>query len=568
MGKFLFANVVPKSFGAMGLSTPNTVHPSTMISTPSAAAFHSTIFDDFDLVVSGTYNFYTPDESNPATPDDAAKLIDLPRYVELSWRSAPNSTFPTRSQKRSRGLDLRGIRPIQAPVAFETAQSSLSNGYVAPGAISALIVPPINPPSPTISNSDDAALVDPATVGTTVIGKLAPISFARISPQIRVNFVDPSIAGAVDPTRVSVTTDHVHAAQLGAISKLVGSLEIISEFNQDSPTAPPPTFPTDSQTPSGRYIGYVIERHDLGTDGSMLLSKTFHIDDPAVTDLVDRDVKYLGSYVYRIRSIFQWSHPPHIGFDGPSTVDVPPGSGTATFAGLASSFYGGSWSDWSRIVVRDTSHQDPPDEISVIPRSANGFLRISWKIPRNAQREISSIRLLHRAVGAPWTIIGEFPPTNGAFNDHVPMETPYIYAAVSLTYHGVISALSVQIEGRLTSTPTKGEHPIRQVSESGQPYGTYGTAPVPKHRHELRANRSATFYCRAAESDSPLNLKDYVIEIRSLSTGERRRIELHADSTSIVESKPTPSGPVPSPNSPRKISVLSGIRPMTPLTRA
>lgn len=173
--------------------------------------------------------------------------------------------------------------------------------------------------------------------------------------------------------------------------------------------------------------------------------------------------------------------------------------------------------------------------------SRDKILRISWKQPSDRKQDIRAIEVFRRTVGGVWESIGMFPPTNGALNDPVASGTPYVYAAVCWSVHGLVSSLSEQVQGQVTNTPSKGEVPVRQISQGGVRFGGYQTMPPPPSSSTLNAKGSMDFFCRQAESDRSLALRSYLISIRSLSTGERASITLTADATAVVG--PNSDGP-------------------------
>ena len=305
-------------------AVPTTVDPMTIVdSAASAPSYHSTLFADFDLVATPTYNFYTPDETAPSSfPDEKVPLTAVPRYVTLTWDGAPLGQwfYPQISNK---GFHPPIIFPKPPVMPVSSAKSSVANGYLNPGTIRATIVPPLTGALLTDAN-DDVFLSDPS-VGSFTLRAIPSGS----SMLIRASFVDPSIVGgALSEQRISVLKQPEHLLSTAALAKLGGPLEVVSQFNQDVPRRHPiPTFPASpDQTPT-RYTGYVIERYDQGSDGVMRLGRTIDIDDISVGSFIDRQVAYGKRYSYRMRSILQWIRPSSIGFDGPSPIDLPPSTG-------------------------------------------------------------------------------------------------------------------------------------------------------------------------------------------------------------------------------------------------
>lgn len=548
--------LTPTQMGALGegVVQPPTVKPeiapaSAVASSRSTPAYHATLFKTFDLSAVPTYNFYTETENAAPTSDPSGSLWSLPRYVTLRWRIAP--TVPTRT------VSQKGVRPfvtsdvVKPPRAatFDVAKTALANGYISPGVVQAVISDPPPPVTtkPTAIDEDSFLLAASAKgqSATDHVGdpkspySIGQLSFAPLTTVV--NFVDPSIAGTFDENRLKVATDPLHLTVAGSLAKIIGALEVVSEFNQDVPVQnPPPDFTAHPNTPTVMYIGYVIERYDMLVDGTMVLGRTILIDDPNVDEFVDQQVAYAGRYAYRIRSIVQWTHRSDVDFAGTSTIDR-----LSSFAGLITpplaSFYAGYWSDWTRTEVADTVPPEPPDEVTVRPVSWRKEIRVSWKMPNDPQNDLSKLTLVRAEVNSrrisDWRILGEFVVGNGSYVDRdvVPSEGghSYIYALYSWSYHGVFSPLSDQVEARLSPPDSREELPVVQVAVAGKDPMTHASNEIGVGPTEIKANRRLTFYCRSGTSRQPLRDSTYLVEARSLSTGERALVQLDVDATDI-----------------------------------
>jgi hypothetical protein len=532
------------------INVPPVVDTTRVItSMSSTVAFHTTLFEDLALRAEGVYNFYTNDEQSTFVSNPSASLDTLPRYVVLDWNPAAAPRDFTLSRKGLRPFD---PRTPTAPSALEVpiARNAVANGYVAPGAIQALLVAPVVP-EVTPEFNEDLFLTSPAGAGRAAAFESGEESEFHVqsipspSARIRVNFVDPSIAGALSENRILLASDHTHLAALGAFAKLASGLEVVSEFNQDVPPSNPvPQFPAIASTPDLMYIGYVIERYMLDPSGSMELTRTVVIDDPGQSSFVDREVVYGGRYSYRIRSLVQWTHGPNVGFFGSSSLDRSPPFNTARGSAIRqASFYAAEWSDWARVAVLDTEPPDPPDELTVMPLSQKGRVRITWKMPNDPQRDIASITLL-RSTGlggryTDWVKLGAFVPANGVFVDtavkpHETSHESYMYAMYSTSFHGERSVLSERIVARLTDRSRYlGEEPVRLAGPRGMDPTDHALGPVPPLPNELVAQDSFRVYIRGAESALPLFDRSYVIEVQSLATGERAEVILDVDTTDV-----------------------------------
>jgi hypothetical protein len=521
----------------------------TAESARSTTAFHSTLFEAFGLRAEAVYNFYTNDETSNPDQDENVPAHQLPRYIELFWNPVPNRTAAVQGGKSIRPLDER--RRTVAPVlGVREAIDSSANTFISPGVLNALLVNPVSL-TPAANFSEDSFLTSEQVGGLSAASYATdPASQFHTSAPVpvvhtRVSFIDPSIAGAADQNRMLVAGDEIQLINAGAISKLLSSLEVLSEFNQDvRPQNPPPVFPAPADSPTLTYIGYLIERFELGPNGDMTPSKTFEVGDINQRRFVDRSVLFGVRYAYRIRTVVQWTHEPGITFTGPSTIirqdPFDPAAGTPR---KEASFYAGDWSDWARAQVVDNVLPDPPDELTVRPISHRGEIDVVWKMPNDPQKDIHRVRLL-RCVDngklGPWKLLGEFPALNGRYTDRDvrPFEESrekYIYAMYSLSLHGERSALSEQIEARL-AVPSRRitEFPLKRVAPGG--YDAMSDSYVSRllvRDWTIIAKSRIGFYIRRGESVHPLHDRTYVVEVQSLSTGERVQLKLAVDSTDV-----------------------------------
>lgn len=519
----------------------------TISSGKSVQAYHSTLFRSFALRAEATYNYYVKNEQRPPHSDTSGSLSDLPRYVTLRWRVAPMPVVQKVGQK--------GLRPtdyVKPPLAaqFDVATTALANGYINPGVIVGLLIDPylatLNMPTKI---DEDAFLLSPDAAGqnaSDAVGdkssQWATLYIPPPSDSTIVNFVDPSIAGLLEPSRLQISSDPVHLTMAGSMAKLMGAMEVISEFNQDVAIQnPPPDFTSHPDAPTVAYIGYIIERYDLGFDGSMNLGRTITIDDPTVDEFVDQQVAYGGTYSYRIRSIVQWTRKSDVDFAGVSTIDRPSAFSSLVTPPLAS-FYAGDWSDWSKTQVVDTVPPEPPDEVIVRPVSWKGEIRVAWKLGNDPQRDLTNFKLLRASSLAgrvsDWQELGTFVVGNGSYTDrdvrpYEEGEQSYIYALYATSYHGVDSPLSDQMEAKLSPLSAKEELPVVQVAIRGVDRTVHASGKNPPGPTEIKANRRLTFYCRRATSGHPLRDSIYLVEVRSLSTGERALVTLDVDATDI-----------------------------------
>jgi hypothetical protein len=529
------------------------IDPNEVVSSgKSVVGYHSSLFRDFHLSAVSTYSFYTDDEGVEPTADVSGTLQSLPRYVTLRWNTAPLiSATKTVPSKTVRPFITSKVVRHRPAASLEVAAGALANGYISPGVISALIAKPPPPTTKLPTEIDeDSFLLSPSMAGRAaadVVGDRSSefSSVARTTSTARasvVNFIDPSIAGAFAGTRLDVATDPLHLTVVGSLAKVIAALEVISEFNQDVPIQnPPPDFTGHSDSPAISYIGYIIERYDMLPNGSMELGRLIMVDDITRDEFIDQRVSYGGIYSYRIRAIVQWSRSNDVDFGGTSTIDRI-SEFSALVAPPLASFYGADWSDWARTQVLDTVPPEPPDELTARPVSNRGEIHVSWRVGHNPQPDLTNFKLLRAVcIGgkiSDWSEVGTFVIANGLYIDRDvrPYEdgsASYVYAMYATSFHGVDSPLSDQVEVRLSPFTSNEEYPVIQLAATGADRAAHAVGRQLSGSTEVKANRRLTFYCRSTSSGHPLRDSTYLVEVRSLSTGERALVALDVDATDI-----------------------------------
>ena len=137
-----------------------------LFSNESAPAPFETLFNDFNLEATPYYNFWTPDETtNDKDSLGNRNLEDVPRYVELTWKVAPDLKDPDKkiTPKTVSSRDIKPImfsREIERPISikdkgiifapehlqargFQTAKGMIANGVISAGVIEAVVDLPI-----------------------------------------------------------------------------------------------------------------------------------------------------------------------------------------------------------------------------------------------------------------------------------------------------------------------------------------------------------------------------------------------------------------------------------------
>lgn len=163
-----------------------------VFSKDSGPASFETLFHDFDLIAFPVFNFWTPDETtNDKDELGDRKLEDVPRYVRLSWKIAPELHSPGEKVK-PKDVSVRSNQPVffghsqkpeinaaggvtfslphLKPDDFSLVKTFLSNGFVSPGALETIVeIPSIDPIASSGNRIDeDTFLTDPRFAGMSL----------------------------------------------------------------------------------------------------------------------------------------------------------------------------------------------------------------------------------------------------------------------------------------------------------------------------------------------------------------------------------------------------------------
>lgn len=136
-------------------------------SAESSPAPFETLFHDFEIEAFPFYNFWTPDElTNDRDERGNRKIEDLPRFIKVTWNSAPNLPDPE-ERVIPKPMDVRPIFPILfshenirplvftlkgisftpehlQPSGFSLIKGVIGNGYLAPGVLETVVEMPLH----------------------------------------------------------------------------------------------------------------------------------------------------------------------------------------------------------------------------------------------------------------------------------------------------------------------------------------------------------------------------------------------------------------------------------------
>jgi hypothetical protein len=163
-----------------------------IVSQESGVAPFDTIWHDFNLEAIPFYNFWEQEEEISFVNRDTQELVDLPRYVKLSWNKAPEIRDPDEFKKRamSRGSPDSRFKFIQLspfgfganmavgssvngsnftpahlqPDSFPENVAKCANGFISSGVVNSVVSVPVaavtTPEQPTSSIIDEDSYLE------------------------------------------------------------------------------------------------------------------------------------------------------------------------------------------------------------------------------------------------------------------------------------------------------------------------------------------------------------------------------------------------------------------------
>ncbi len=176
-----------------------------VFSQESGLAPFETLFDDFRLEARPVYNFWTPDElTNDRDERGNRKLDDIPRYITLTWSTAPDLQDPA-DRIRAKDVRARDIRPVIfsreierknvfnvkgmgfTPEhlqldGFAKIKAMIADGHMAPGVIEGVVDIAVKStgvhPQKTLTNlvDEDAFLTNPDYTGLSIHEMIAQVN--------------------------------------------------------------------------------------------------------------------------------------------------------------------------------------------------------------------------------------------------------------------------------------------------------------------------------------------------------------------------------------------------------
>lgn len=387
------------------------------------------------------YNFYTSDERNnnlgslPAFFDQKSTdtfnsffinhTRKIPRMVKISW--SPITTGPrpdiannifisdnigkvhseetftsdrfttihyqdTDIDGKYRFFVLRALREIEqgrpqnqqsSPLDIAMALNSATPDQVSPDFLSETL---------RDLSSHGIMFVDPATQSTLPQTAFSNLKDVKVNVRLNNKFLSQIYSGSKE-NFVALSGDEIQNAELesnlvqiqneaiaSAHSALIDSQNFEFEVLDYVDIKP---IDTNGHVPVVQCLGYLIDKQEVNVDGSVTDFDSIVIESPNIGTTFDTHVRYAGTYIYKIRSVF--------------LVEIEAQETTSHQNILVSFLVASQWSQEVHVRTEETVPPPPPADFNVSWDYGKSALRIMWTLPPNPQRDIKYIQLFRRA---------------------------------------------------------------------------------------------------------------------------------------------------------------------------
>lgn len=139
---------------------------------------------------------------------------------------------------------------------------------------------------------------------------------------------------------------------------------------------------TNGYTPVIECVGYVIDKVEYLTDGTILASEPTIIESPFTAVTFDGQIRYGATYGYKIRSVF--------------FVEIQAQEVSTNNNVLVTFLVASQISPEVRVVTEESIPPPPPADFNVAWDYGERALRITWNLPPNTQRDIKYFQLFRR----------------------------------------------------------------------------------------------------------------------------------------------------------------------------
>lgn len=241
-------------------------------------------------------------------------------------------------------------------------------------------------------------------------------------------------------------------------------------------------IPVDQQI-TRKLAGYLIEKIEQLPDESLIKRPSIFVLNPNQYQYYDKDVRYGGKYIYKIRSVILFESPTYMLNENPALDQF-----------VMAKFLVASEGAQTSVFCVENIPPKPPEAIRCRFDFHLKKPIISWQFPINKQRDIKRFQVFKRlTVDAPFVLIAEYDFDNSTIKTNVkeiamsknlytldpkipklshldmtynPTQKP-IYAIASVDAHGLTSNLSTQLKVEYLKYENKLKKTL--MSRSGAP---------------------------------------------------------------------------------------------------
>ena len=511
----------------------------------SRALFSYTVPEVRDLKADFVYNYFTPDERarELLTPEQQMINIDkdntseifyqlkndkLPRYVRFSFKPAKDpyakiaKNITTEIRDNLNKLIIEGAGSTNFHTGFELLDTNLERNIytMLSGSLTFFSeVIPKDSPTAAMNKLESAINENGGLTGQSKkiilesLNNLQPEGFAMapsdVPPDIAATATDPLakqtfgikihnafFSDVID--RAARIPDKVYQDEIRALQTVASDIQssvkidpyVVSDADYDNAVEAIRITPFDNLKDSNlltsnhevTQLGYIIQRYEVLPDETIRKLETLYADNPESFYLIDKNVRYGGTYNYKVRTVCKVKS---------LLRDVDKHDGVLDELSVAE-FLLASEGVTASVTCTDSVPPPPPTRVRARMDGRTKKPRLTWQFPVNPQRDIKRFQIFKRAtVSEAFTLIAEYDFDDSA-SRIVPIEVANsdrlfrfsnprldfldleyedgdeaIYAIASVDAHGYSSSLSAQLHVRYERY--KNKIITRMISGEGAP---------------------------------------------------------------------------------------------------
>lgn len=472
------------------------------------------------LSASLVYNFFEPNEENyeDSLRKDyrAKKLTDIPRYIKLSWTTAPGNYSVDKTKSENGDV-----------TSFSFSEQISRGNYFKNGKTFSFKGRIVSKKQETESSS---FLLSSPRTKNLILGGESVYSFGDSSDDSPVSVLARKKKALIN----QATKEGKPVFGLPEEEDVI-SLDITKDRKSpddvDSPTAP------------STYIGYTIIKERLRDPESELWEVVdfIPIPDRKKTYFIDTRIAYGESYRYRIRSVFKFVNYKDLtmfsdykdkdtSFDNNSLYVF---TGGQNFKNVY--YFDSSLSDPSIVPVVESVRPDPPHFIQIFPNPKKKNILIMWN-QKQQQKDVIGFNIFRRTNNSNFQKLNNFiiPARSNFFLDeNVEYETDYIYAIESLDAHDQSSKLSFQYSAKLKEQDFlvgNTNYPNKLIVDQNLEF----TDQVEENSIEsIYFRNKLDLIINPLFPSRDVNL-NYLIKVMSIDTMQQKEIKLNFDTNIII----------------------------------